>query len=306
LETIHGYELLGEWKNSNSGKIAKGVKDGKTYFIKKYLSPVKPIDNGAMSAKTVERNERIFNQFVALRTRLNNALRPVACEGSNIVIPTEEFIEGNHYIEVSEAIEGVVPYDEWENVLASLSPDVKKLLMLTAAGGVGVIHAQQIIHGDLKFENVLLTRNPRSGNYVAKIIDFDCACFTEDIPDESIGDIRYLSPELAEYLTEEEDREPLRAKITTKTDIFSLGIIFHRYLAGEFPQGKNLSKALQRRKESGRPIYCWAVLLSGGALEISDTITDSNMRRLLAAMLDINPEKRPTAVEVLRCLKAWR
>jgi len=304
MEMLRGYELLGEWKNSNCGKTVKGTKEGKTFFIKKYQTPVKPENNGALDEKTFQRNEQQFNQFISRRTRLNSTLRAVAGEGGNIVIPAEEFIEGNNYMEASEFVEGVVPDEELEEVLASLAPDVKKLLMLTAAGALGTVHSKQIIHSDLKLENVLLARNPRSGNYVAKIIDFDSGYFTDDIPDELTGDIRYFSPELAAYGEEEDDRASLKGTLTTKSDIFSLGIIFHRYLTGEFPQGKNLTEALQRRKEKGRPIYCWNILLNGCELVISDAITEPHYRILIEDMLDIDPKKRPTATEVLRRLKS--
>ena len=84
--------------------------------------------------------------------------------------------------------------DELEGVLASLSVDVKKLLMQTAAGALFSVHNKHIIHSDLKLKNVLLVRN-KTGNYVAKLIDFDSSYFIDKKPEEIIGTIDYYSPE---------------------------------------------------------------------------------------------------------------
>lgn len=303
MEMLRGYELITEWKNSNCGKIVRAKRDGKIFFIKQYQTPVQPINNGALDERTFNANKIKFETYVSCRTRLNTKLRAVAGAGGNIIIPVEEFIEGNHYMEVSEFVDGVVSDDEIEGVLESLAPDVKKLLMLTAVGALGTIHSNGIVHSDLKLENVLLARNAVSGNYVAKIIDFDSSYFTDTIPDEVVGDIRYFSPELATYSDEEDDKESLKSTLTPKSDIFSLGIIFHRYLTGEFPQAVSLTERLQKRKDQGKPVYCWSVLLNGCELQVSDKIASMNYKMLIMDMLEKDPAKRPAAPEVLRRLK---
>ena len=55
--TIHGYEIIGDWENNSCGKIAFAIKGGRRYVLKKYLSPVAPIDNGILDSKTVEHNQ---------------------------------------------------------------------------------------------------------------------------------------------------------------------------------------------------------------------------------------------------------
>ena len=131
--TIHGYELIGDWRNSNCGKIVTATKGGKRYFLKKYQTPVAPLKNGALDAKTFANNQKKFDNFVADRTRINRAIRAVSGPGGNIIIPCEEFIDGNQFVEVSEFVEGVISDEELEAVLGSLSIDVKLLLMKTAA-----------------------------------------------------------------------------------------------------------------------------------------------------------------------------
>lgn len=300
---VHGYELITEWKNSQCGQTAKAKRGGKVYFLKKYQTPVEPVMNGALDKKTFDQNKITFQRFVEIRRRVNNALRPIAGSGGNIVIPVDDFIEDHHYVEAAELVEGVVDDDELEGVISSLSLDVKRLLMLTAAGALDTIHKRGVIHSDLKLQNVLLARNS-AGNYVAKIIDFDSSYFTDCLPDEIVGTIDYYSPELGQYVDAEDEREELGKTLTSQSDIFSLGLIFHIYLAGEMPEAKSLTERLQKRKDKGKPIYCWTILNNGCELVLSDKIKSLKYISLIQDMLNIDPVKRPTATQVLQRLKA--
>lgn len=300
---IRGYEIISEWKNGQCGKTARAQKSGKKYFIKVYQNPVEPVMNGALDARTFNNNKAKFEQFVARRKRVNETLRPIAGEGGNIVIPREEFVDNHHYVEVAELVEGVVSDDDLERVLASLPLDVKKLLMLTAVGALGSVHGKNIVHSDLKLKNVLLVKN-KAGNYVAKLIDFDSSYCMDDIPEQLAGSLDYCSPELGECACNEDDCAELSRKLTCKSDIFSLGLIFHFYLAGELPQPKTLTERLQKRKDKGKDVYCWAVINSGCELKMSEKIKSLNYLTLIQDMLAFNPADRPDAREVLQRLKA--
>lgn len=299
---MHGYELISEWKNCTCGKITKARKDGKDYFLKKYQTPVAPMDNGTLDAKTFAHNQKLFEDFVDTRKRINAAIRTIAGPGGNIVIPCDEFIEGNQYVEVAEFVDGAVEEEELEGVLSGLSVDVKKLLMQTAAGALFSVHSKKVVHSDLKPKNVLLIRNS-AGNYVAKLIDFDCSYFVDQKPDEVVGTIDYYSPELGAYADAEDDREVIGEKLTEKSDIFSLGLIFHFYLSGSLPTPVSLTKRLLERQAKGKVIYCWVALNSGCELQLSPAIKNPNYMSLIRDMLSLNPDDRPSASEVLKRLK---
>ncbi len=300
--TIHGYTLVNEWRNSQCGQIACATKGGKKYFLKKYQTPVAPINNGTLDTKTFAHNKKLFEDFVATRHKINAAVRPIAGPGGNIIIPCDEFIEENHFVEASEFVEGVVSDEELEGVLASLSVDVKKLLMQTAAGALFSVHSKHIVHSDLKLKNVLLVRN-HAGNYVAKLIDFDCSYFVHEKPEDIIGTIDYYSPELGAYVDAEDDREEKEKALTEKSDIFSLGLIFHYYLCGALPTPIALTESLKKRKEKGKVIYPWVALNSGCDLQISPEIKRAKYVSLIRDMLSLNPNDRPTAAEVLKRLR---
>ena len=304
--TVHGYEIIKDWSNSTCGKIAIGQKGGKKYFLKKYQTPVSPIDNGTLDAKTFAHNKAKFDAFVDLRKTVNKRIRQLAGPGGNIIIPIEEFIDGNQYVEVSEYVEGAVDKDEIIGVLSSLSFETKLLLMKTAAGALASVHSKEVIHSDLKLENLLLVRN-KAGNYVAKLLDFDSSYLFDRKPeDEIIGTIDYYSPELGEYSCAEDEAEveKLAKKITEKTDIFSLGIIYHFYLSGEFPEAVALTERLQKKKDKGKTIYAWVALNSGCEIRISPKIKSAKLVSLISDMLSINPDDRPSASDVLKRLQA--
>lgn len=300
--TVHGYELTSEWKNSQCGQTARAKKGGKAYFLKKYQTPVAPLNNGTLDAKTFAHNKKLFEEFVDTRKRVNATIRTIAGPGGNIVIPCDEFIEENHYMEAAELVEGVVDEDELEGVLASLSVDVKKLLMQTAAGALFSVHSKRIIHSDLKLKNVLLVRNS-TGNYVAKLIDFDSSYFVDKKPEEVVGTIDYYSPELGAYADAEDDREEMCKKLTEKSDIFSLGLIFHFYLSGGLPTPISLTERLRKRQEKGKVIYCWIALNSGCELQLSPAIKSPKYISLISDMLSLDPDDRPSASEVLKRLR---
>lgn len=299
---VHGYELTTEWKNSQCGKTALATRGGKKYFLKRYQTPVAPIDNGTLDAKTFAHNKKLFEDFVDTRKKINTMIRTIAGPGGNIVIPCDEFIDGNQYFEAAEFVEGAVDGDELEGVLASLSVDVKKLLMQTAAGALFSIHRMHIVHSDLKLKNVLLVRNS-TGNYVAKLIDFDSSYLVDQKPDEVVGTIDYYSPELGAYANAEDEKEEYTKYLTEKSDIFSLGLIFHFYLCGALPTPASLTEKLQKKKDKGKIIYCWVVLNSGCELQLSPEIKSPKYLSLIRDMLSLDPDDRPSASDVLKRLR---
>ena len=182
---------------------------------------------------------------------------------------------------------------------------VALFLMMTAAGAISSIHRKNIVHSDLKRTNIMAA--DKSGKAVAKIIDFDRAYFADRIrPDELGGDQCFMSPELAQCFMYDMADEAL-AYLSTKSDIFSLGLVFHNYLTGGgFPRPTGLSGVLKERADSGQPVFCCEVLLAGGGLEVSSSIGDEYLGNLLVAMLQPEPEDRPDANEVLEILKNKR
>ena len=299
---IHGYEFDEKAKHvAAQGFWFVASKGGKKFFLKQY-TPAKPSAE-TTSPKLYEKKLAAFNKRTAYRTRINQTLRKFSMSGGNIVAPSEEFVEKfptddgkeyEFYCEITELIPNVIPDEKLEDHIKGLEQKEKLLILATAAGALNTVHTMgRIVHSDLKLGNVLLAINS-NGKTVAKLIDFDGSYFLSDKDTLIAGDEVYCSPELCAFYDDEDDDPELRARLTEKSDIFSLGLIFHKYLSEALPIGVEIPKEIK-----ARDLYCSQVLLCGGKLEISDKITNLKHRLLIQDMLEFDPEKRPTALQVL-------
>ena len=114
------------------------------------------------------------------------------------------------------------------------------LLLREIVSGLGAIHGSSIVHRDLKPSNILLTRSGR-----AKIGDFGIAKqfdtrLTRELATTAVGTPAFMAPEQWRF-------EPA----TTRSDIYSVGMIVRECLEGPFPQGVDavLERALAERPE---------------------------------------------------------
>jgi serine/threonine-protein kinase len=110
-----------------------------------------------------------------------------------------------------------------------------------ALAGIGAAHQQGIIHRDLKPENLFL--HEHDGKRTLKILDFGVARIVPGIAPQSavplaystgtglvVGTLKYLSPEGAVGLT-----------VDFRADIYSIGLVLYRMLAGRGPYPDDLS-----------------------------------------------------------------
>lgn len=309
---IRGYEITGDWKVANRGFTVQATKGGKKYFLKKYGMYKMPRHDSSTSEALYNRMKAEFESFMENRVNINKALADLAGPGGNIILPTHWFVEDICYIEATAFVNDLI---EDEDIL-ELSTEDKIFVMLTAAAALYNIHKKKIVHSDLKRTNILAARNS-SGRISAKIIDFDMSYFENDIrPDELGGDQNFMSPELAQCFMYDMADEALEY-MSTKSDIFSLGLVFHDYLVTEkytddagkrrtrgcHPKIEGLTGKLKERADEGKTVYCCEALLAEGKLIVSDKIKEKYLRHLIAAMLQPEPDARPTAQEVLDALR---
>jgi len=118
-----------------------------------------------------------------------------------------------------------------ENPKPSLA-EVRDLLS-EIISSLRVMHRMGMVHRDIKPENIMITHQGQ-----VKIIDFGTVQVAGMSDNQSpieelcaVGSVNYSSPELV-----------LQRPVTTKTDIFSLGVIGYELLAGRRPY-KDKSKS---------------------------------------------------------------
>ncbi|HEY0099681.1 MAG TPA: protein kinase [Pyrinomonadaceae bacterium] len=149
------------------------------------------------------------------------------------------------YIYEVEEAEGVnfiaLEYVQGETLRARLRKSRMSLsdaldVALQVCGALAAAHERGIVHRDIKPENIMVT-----GEGHVKVLDFGLAKVSEATPHEEepnnstvsrafsepgvmMGTVAYMSPEQARGLT-----------MDARTDIWSLGVVFHEMIAGRTP-----------------------------------------------------------------------
>ena len=136
------------------------------------------------------------------------------------------------------------------------------------------LHGKHIIHRDLKSQNIFLTKS----NFV-KLGDFGIAknlnC-TWQKAKTMIGTPYYLSPEIV-------NNKPY----SFKSDIWSLGVLLYEMLALKMPFDANSLPMLTLK------------IIKGNYAPLPQRFSP-DIRNLVALLLNVDPEKRPSVNEILR------
>lgn len=277
MDTVNGYQIRKPFSSENAGfcRWAIGEKHGRAYFIKEFLSPKYPADDCGLSEKTIAKKRAECEKFYNRKAKLYQAIQQ--CRTGNVVIIQDFFREGSKYYAVTEQVKA-------ENLslsqIAALPENKKMTLIRAILYSFSVLHSKAIVHSDVKPDNILVKRT-ENGFYTGKIIDFDASFLETEAPEEIAGDQVYLAPETRRRMME----EPV--SVTTKADIFALGILFHQYWCGELPGCP---------KEYD---YLFEAVLDGAEVTLSEKLPEG-LREQIGRMLLENPERRPGAEQILR------
>lgn len=131
--------------------------------------------------------------------------------------------DNNIYYIVMEYVDGGTLKD-YINAKGKLSYRESINYALAIASALGQAHKNNIIHRDVKPQNILLTRARR----LPKVADFGIAraitSSTMTMVDETMGSVHYLSPEQARG-----------GYLDARSDLYSLGILLYEMVTGKLP-----------------------------------------------------------------------
>jgi serine/threonine-protein kinase len=143
------------------------------------------------------------------------------------------------------------------------------------------VHKKNIIHRDIKPDNVMLIRKNGDDKFV-KLLDFGLATMEYQTrltqTGMVVGTINYMAPE---QITE---------SITSKaTDIYSLGVMLYEMVAGRRPYAGESTIALMKQIIDENPIEPIKF-----RIDISKRLND-----LIVKMMNKDSSKRPTLSEII-------
>ncbi|HYE81557.1 MAG TPA: protein kinase [Clostridia bacterium] len=286
-QSINGYTITEDCSVSGLCRWSFAEKGGREYFIKEFLSPTYPLPEAPGSRVSKELRKKKCEEFEKHHRMLQSALKRKCSAGGNLVIAQDFFREKAKYYKVTEKVN--VSSLSIKDV-SSLPTDKKLLIAKTISHSLGILHSERIVHGDLKPDNILIKKT-ETGDYTAKLIDFDSSYFfgvPPEIAEDVVGDMVYYSPELAAYIKGDTDKSML----TGKSDIFALGLIFHQYFTGQLP-------VFDKEKYG----YAYVAVNNSSVLRTSSVIPVV-LKELLDDMLSRDPDRRPDINTVFSTLKS--
>lgn len=281
-DVLNGYRI--ETKPTNAGggmsQWAFGTKDGQDYFVKLFLSPKYPADDGPGSEAAKGRKRAACHAFERRHVEIARRLDPSKPGAGNLVMPCDFFRVDSTYVKVMPRVRAAALPDA--HLLSGFQIQV---LLRSLAFSLRMLHEEHVVHGDIKPDNVMVEK-PNDELYVSKLIDFDEAYVVGEppLPEHIVGDPIYYSPELLRYIKQDE-RLPADA-LGTASDMFSLGLLLHHFLTGRLP-------AFDRTNVN----YPAEALLARQPLDLSALPTV--VQPIVARMLALVPDRRPSIQDVI-------
>ena len=287
-EVIKGYRILQDFVVAGGmSKVSFAEKGGKEYFIKEFLSPKYPLPDSPGSEKMKAQKRKACDEFERHHRMLNEKIATKVSFGGNLVFAVNFFRSGTCYYKVTEKIDTSSPSCEEISKLP-----IEKIILIakTVCHSIRILHDLNIVHGDLKPDNILIKKTSLA--FSGKLIDFDDSYFSGNPPTDReslVGTPEYYSPEQAAYIMDEDD-EIDKSTLTLKSDIFTLGVIFCEYFTGKKPI---------------LPSDCsstWECVNKEASFSYAKSFP-LGIKNLIDWMLQKNPDERPTINEVFELLK---
>lgn len=279
---LKDYTVIQPLTSDKSGFSKWGfcMKDGKEYFIKEFLNPVYPPQSVKLAADIRERKMEQCIAWYDEKKRVYDAI--VSAQSGNLVVPVAFFKNESHfYLVTNKIVESETDF----SLISKTDMKHKLIIMKVLADSFMMLADKQIIHADVKPDNLLI-KQTNANFYTVKVIDFDASYLADNPPepDDIQGDPVYYAPETFLYIAEED------VTLTTKVDVFSLGLIFHQLLCGALPE-------IDPEYD-----YIYEAVLSDAPVRLNETI-EPCFRTLIEKMLEKDADTRFSMSDVMKYLE---
>eukprot|EP00051_Salpingoeca_urceolata_P019713 m.290903 g.290903 ORF g.290903 m.290903 type:complete len:794 (+) comp19472_c0_seq11:35-2416(+) len=191
----------------------------------------------------------------------------------NIIAYFDSFVEEKALMIVMEFAEGGTIFEYLQSREELLDEDEVMHLFLQMVISLQHVHAQNILHRDLKTQNIMLDKHQK----VVKIGDFGISkvLSSKSKANTVVGTPCYISPELCEG-----------KPYNQKSDIWALGCVLYELVS------------LQRAFDAPNLPALILKIMRGTIAPISDTYSE-DLRKLILSMLHLDPNQRPRLSQIL-------
>jgi calcium-dependent protein kinase len=213
------------------GKGASGFVRPCQHKITKEWYAVKTIDTYRMEPEIVD---QLFEEVAIMKI----------LDHPNCIKVIETFINFKRLHIVMERCTGGELFDRlYEQPNARFKEAAVKDIVVKMLSALSYLHANKIIHRDLKLENFLFTRPGEEGEL--KLIDFGLsrAYLEGEHMQRVAGTPYYMAPEL------------LRGDYSEAVDMWSLGVIVYMLLSGQCPFGGSTTEEITNRVIQGNYVF---------------------------------------------------
>lgn len=297
----NAYQILGaplEVDLNNAACYRARLKSsGEIVFLKAYFNPMPIGDANDWCLKYVDYNAAIYR-------KIENSDAREFC-----VLLREIFIGAPESFLKSRFLYSVFPF-LGENLtlqtLLNLPPENPNALTWEEridiarhfVRGVHLLHAQKIVHSDLKPEQILLIKNPTGTGkrYEAKLNDLDFAFFEDKDPpwEETRGPTGtpwYYSPEYVTY-----------CQVDMRSDIFSVSLVLCELLCGKHPYRSIAVPAQSYDAMLCNETHCYINSRPKFLAPLGGNADEKTLSSLIRQGLSGNPALRPHIEEIVVAL----
>lgn len=227
------------------------------------------------------------------RKRFKNEAAQLAAFSHPNIVTLYDYVENDDgFFIITEFVEGRNLADYIEEVSGPM-PESKALnIMFQVLDAVGHMHAQNIIHRDIKSSNFIINQDNQ-----VKVIDFGIAKSLEyNRPlitkhGSKVGTTFFMSP------------QQVQGKVLDRrTDIYSLGVLLFHMLTGQYPYDHNMSEYEIYQKIINEPLpdpRAYYVGISDNIYDVVQKATAKNPLQRYQSCDEytvalLNAQKRPT------------